>query len=170
MNSLIEANTRVRTTLIAAALVAATVPTAFADGPKITQTEVHLEPAGRSPTAHDQFGLATAISANGHTLAIGAPTSDEGEISEVGAVLIFDRARTTGCRQRGFSRPTATKTKPLFNVAISEDGNTVVATLSHDAVSRNQGVVYVFQRRRCGPASAGQQRPIPRRERRTFTA
>jgi hypothetical protein len=115
---------------------------------KIAQSEIRLEPAGAAPALHDQFGSVVAMSANGNTLAISGLTRDEGPISEVGAVFIYDR-------KQGQWTQTATlfPSDPeedevfAFNVAISEDGNTVVATgLLHSGLLRNQGAVYVFER------------------------
>ena len=69
---------------------AALIP-AFAQSSKIVQSEIRLEPSPLLPPFHDQFGLVVGVSANGNTLAINAATEDNGPISEVGAILIFDR-------------------------------------------------------------------------------
>jgi len=77
MKRSIENDTRVRFVVFTTALaVAATLAPAFAQSSKIAQPEVRLEPAAPSPTAHDQFGFVTAMSANGQTSAIGATTGE----------------------------------------------------------------------------------------------
>jgi hypothetical protein len=123
-------------------------PTAFGQSPKIAQTEVRLEPAAPSPTAHDQFGNVTALSANGQTLAIGATTTDQGAISEDGAVLIFDLIQDEWVHTaRLFPSDGTDDEQSAFNVAISEDGNTVLSIpLAHSGVFVEQGAIYVFHR------------------------
>jgi hypothetical protein len=146
----IETGALARFVVLATALtvVAATLTPAFAQSLKIALTEVRLEPATPSPTAHDQFGNVTALSANGQTLAIGATTTDQGAISEDGAVLIFDRVQDKWVQTaRLFPSDGTDDEQSAFNVAISEDGNTVVsAPLLHDGVFRSQGAIYVFHR------------------------
>ncbi|HXB75568.1 MAG TPA: hypothetical protein VNY05_45465 [Candidatus Acidoferrales bacterium] len=149
MKRSIENDTRVRFVVFTTALaVTATLAPAFAQSSKIAQTEVRLEPAAPSPTAHDQFGFVTALSANGQTLAIGATTTDQGAISEDGAVLIFDRVQDQWVQTaRLFPSDGTDDEQSAFNVAISEDGNTVLsAPLLHDGAFRNQGAIYVFHR------------------------
>ncbi len=131
-----------------AILVAAIATVSFADGSKIPQTEVRLEPSGAEAVAHDQFGAVTAMSANGNTLAVAGPTTDDGGISEVGAVFIFERVQNNWVQTARLFPGDAIEDETFaFNVAISEDGNTVIVDgLDHNGLFRNQGAVYVYQR------------------------
>ncbi len=129
-------------------LVTAMATVSFAERSKIAQSEVRLEPSGAEPVAHDQFGAVTAMSANGNTLAVAGPTTDDGGISEVGAVFIFDRVQNNWVQTARLFPGDAIEDETFaFNIAISEDGNTVIATgLDHNGLFRNQGAVYVYQR------------------------
>ena len=81
-----------RVAMPAALIAAATLTQAFGQTSKITQTEVRLEPSGAEAVHHDQFGTVVAASANGNTLAVHGITTDDGPISEVGAIFIWKRA------------------------------------------------------------------------------
>ncbi len=149
MNHFTETATRVSTVLLTASLiVTATVHPVFGQSSKITQTEVRLEPVGPESIAHDQFGSVVAASANGNTLAIAGITTDDGAISEAGAIFIYDRVSNQWTQTARLVPADAVEDETLgFDMAISEDGNTVVAgPLIHDGLFHHEGAVYVFHR------------------------
>ena len=149
MNHFTETATRVSTVLLTASLiVTATVHPVFGQSSKITQTEVRLEPVGPESIAHDQFGSVVAASANGNTLAVAGITTDDGAISEAGAIFIYDRVSNQWTQTARLFPADAVEDETLgFDMAISEDGNTVVAgPLIHDGLFHHEGAVYVFHR------------------------
>jgi hypothetical protein len=137
------------TALLPAALLAgAALTPMLAQSSKIAQTEVRLEPTVTEPVAHDQFGTVVAASGNGKTLAISGITADDGTISEVGAVFIYDLIDNEWVQSARLFPGDGIEDETLgFDMAISADGNTVVAgPLIHNGVFFHEGAVYVFQR------------------------
>lgn len=149
MNHVTEARIRVSAVLFASSLlVAAIVNPAFGQSSNIAQTEVRLEPVGPEPIAHDQFGTVVAASANGNTFAIAGITTDNGPISETGAIFIYDRVDNQWVQTARLIPTDGEDDETLgFSMARSEDGNTVVAgPLIHDGIFHHEGAVYVFHR------------------------
>src|SRR5215469_16588972 len=143
-----------RSIFLTACSLAILVPTAalipaFAQSSKIVQSEIRLEPSPLLPPFHDQFGLVVAVSANGNTLAINAPTEDNGPISEVGAIFIFDRISNQRIQTARLFPNDGVDDEQLctLGTSLSEDGNTVVAgPLIHSGAFNHEGAVYVFHR------------------------
>ena len=135
------------TTLIILATVATLAP-AFAQSLNIAQTEVRLEPVPLQPPFHDQFGTAVAASANGNTLAVSGITNDVGTVSEAGSIFIYDRVQGSWAQTARLTASDAQDDESLgVTLAISEDGNTVVAgPIFLNLTFRNEGAVYVFHR------------------------
>jgi len=149
MNCCITFSIRLSTILLPAALCAvATFNPAFAQTSEIAPTEIRLEPSPFQPPGHDQFGTVTAASANGKTLAVAGITTDKGAISEVGAVFIFDHFDNKWVQTaRLFPADGIEDETFAFDMAMTEDGNTVVAgELIHNGVFFHEGAVYVFHR------------------------
>src|SRR5215475_2697597 len=127
--------------------VAALAP-AFAQSFNIAQTEVRLEPVPLQPPFHDQFGTAVAASANGNTLAVSGITNDVGTVSEAGAIFIYDRVQGNWAQTARLTANDRQDDDSLgITLAISEDGNTVVAgPIDYNLTFRNDGAVYVSHR------------------------
>jgi hypothetical protein len=138
----------VSTLLPVAVLAASALTPVLAQTSKIAQTEVRLEPTPLQPPFHDQFGTVTAASANGNTLAVAGITADNGTISEVGAIFIFDRIDDKWVQTARLFPTDGVEDETLgFDMAMSEDGNTVVAgELIHNGVFFHEGALYVFHR------------------------
>jgi hypothetical protein len=120
----------------------------FAQSSKIAQTEILLEPSPLQPPFHDQFGTTVAASANGNTLAVSAITNDVGTVSEAGSIFIYDRVQGNWMQTARLTASDAQEDNALgISLAISEDGNTVVAgPTGHTVTIPGQGAVYVFHR------------------------
>jgi hypothetical protein len=120
----------------------------FAQNSKIVQSEIRLEPTPILAPFHDQFGSVAAASANGNTLAISAPTHDNGSISEAGATYIFDRIDNRWVQTAVlFPNDAVDDEESSILIALSEDGNTLVAgDLIHNGAFNHEGSVYVFHR------------------------
>jgi hypothetical protein len=121
--------------------------------------------------AGDMFGYAVALSADGDTLAVGAPYEasavmgiggygDDDSIYSAGVVYIFRRSGRTW-RQQAYVKASNTDVGDIFGsaVAISADGNTLAVGAYHedsaaggiggdenDNSMDNAGAVYVFRR------------------------
>ncbi|MDX2091371.1 MAG: FG-GAP repeat protein [Kofleriaceae bacterium] len=119
----------------------------------------------------DQFGHALALSSDGNTLVVGARKEDSGaagvganqtdnSVTDSGAVYVFTRVGTTWSQQ-AYIKPLTQTAGTEFgrNVAVSDDGNTFVASAPYDisnAVGINgdptntlagaSGAAYVFTR------------------------
>ena len=121
---------------------------AFAQSSNIAQSEVRLEPVPLQPPFHDQFGTAVAASANGNTLAVSGITNDVGTVSEAGAIFIYDRVQGSWAQTARLTASDGQEDNSLgVTLAISEDGNTVVAgPITHNLTFHNEGAVYVFRR------------------------
>jgi hypothetical protein len=89
------------------------------------------------------FGLSLSISANGNTLAVGAPSYFGG----VGAVWVFTRSGTTWTQQGssiGPLNPPGSACSFGSSISISADGNTLVAGAVNDGFG--VGAAWVFTR------------------------
>lgn len=117
--------------------------------------------------AGDQFGLALAMSADGTTLAVAAPTEAGGDnvingneasntSPDAGAVYVFVRSGTQWTQQ-AYVKPTNTDAGDQFGwaVALSADGNTLAVGARHEDgngisqannTTSNSGAAYVFTR------------------------
>jgi hypothetical protein len=110
----------------------------------------------------DRFGFAIALSADGTTLAVGAPAEDGpgNAIAQSGGAYVFVRSGDTWIQQ-GYLRATDAALDDQFgaSIAISGDGNTIaVGAPNEDSESRSidtnptgisasdAGAVYVFAR------------------------
>ena len=119
----------------------------------------------------DQFGLSLALSGDGNTMAVGAPTEDsaatgingdqtDDSATSAGAAYLFSRTGTTWTQQ-AYIKGANTGAADLFGygVGLSDDGNTlVVAGYDEDGAGRGvnpsledgdrngSGAIYVFSR------------------------
>jgi hypothetical protein len=118
----------------------------------------------------DQFGYSLALSGDGNTLAVGAPTEDSGAqqingnqgddmAQSAGAVYLYARTGRTWAQQ-AYVKGGHTEGGDLFgfSVGLSFDGNTLAAAAfdedgggrginpPHDNLSGNSGALYVFTR------------------------
>ena len=109
---------------------------------------------GTNTVAGDEFGAAISLSANGNTLAVGAPSKD----GATGSAYVF-RLNGTTWAQQAIIRASDTATADLFgtSVSLSGDGNLLaVGAIGEDgfiagvgsaqiSVSANSGTVYTFE-------------------------
>jgi FG-GAP repeat protein len=118
----------------------------------------------------DQFGFSIALSGDGNTVAVGAPTEDsaaqqingnssDDSAQSAGAVYVFTRTGRTWAQQ-AYLKTAHAEAGDLFgfSVALSFDGNTLAAAAfdedgagkgvnpPHDNLSGNSGALYVFAR------------------------
>ncbi len=111
--------------------------------------------------AGDEFGYATALSADGNTLAVGAPRedgADNGNEDNSGAVYLFSRAANGSWSQQALLRAANAEADDRFgsSLALSGDGATLAVGApkedsgSEDAPESNNqvdsGAVYLFTR------------------------
>lgn len=126
--------------------------------------------AGEATGDGDQFGSSITLSADGNTLAVGAPTEDskstgvtgnpdDDSATSAGAVYLFSRTGTSWTQQ-AFIKGANTEGGDLFgySVDLSDDGNTLaVAGYDEDGPGRGvnpdpgngvggSGAIYVFSR------------------------
>jgi len=113
-----------------------------------------------NPKANDQLGSAVALSGDGNTLAVGAPSGDTTAVLNSGAVYVFSRSGTDWSQQDLIEA-----SKPDDNdnfgsaLALSADGNTlavgapyedsaarVIGGSQDDNSAEHSGAVYVFTR------------------------
>jgi HJR/Mrr/RecB family endonuclease len=108
--------------------------------------------------AGDQFGTAVALSADGTTLAVGAPQEDSAAnviggdetnnaTTEAGAVYVFTRSGTWS--QQAYIKPSQIDVGDFFGsgLALSSDGSTLaVASPGNDSTVANSGTAFVFGR------------------------
>jgi hypothetical protein len=105
----------------------------------------------------DRFGYATALSNDGNTLAVGAPSNASG----IGAAYVFSRTATTWMQQGSPIKTSSTAVDASFggSVSLTGDGNTLVVAASREDNSANgvngkenngsvaqSGAAYVFTR------------------------
>ena len=125
--------------------------------------------------ADDKFGQAIALTADGNTLAVGAPneasgsTSDQGDntATEAGAVYVYVRAGTTWSVQ-AYVKGMPVVDGDFFGYAVALDGDTLAAGApGEDSVVVNSGGMFVATRsgavwtqhavmKASNPASGGQ--------------
>lgn len=124
-----------------------------------------------NPGAGDQFGLATAMSADGNTLAVGAAREDSASTgingdpnndaaTDAGAVYVFTRTGTNWAQQ-AYIKASNAEAQDSFGraVALSADGNTLAVSapredgagrgVGADAASNasaDSGAAYLFER------------------------
>ncbi len=124
-----------------------------------------------NPNASDQFGLSVALSADGHTLAVGTSLEDSNatgfngnqadeSASQSGAVYVFARSGVTWSQQ-AYIKASNTEAGDEFGLAIalSGDGNTLavgarledsnatgIGGNQSDNLAPQSGAVYVFTR------------------------
>lgn len=95
----------------------------------------------------DTFGWSLALSDDGNTLAVGAPSEDGSGNSSTdsGAVYVFANS-STGWTQQAYLKTTTVLAGANFgeSVALSSDGNTLVAGAPLE--DSNAGSIYVFTR------------------------
>ncbi len=93
------------------------------------------------------FGFSVALSADGHTLAVGAPLEDS-TVVDSGAVYVFVRNGSSWSLQADLRMPSPGASDWLgFSLALSEDGNTLaVGVPLADHGAPDSGVVHVFVR------------------------
>lgn len=126
--------------------------------------------------ANDYFGWAIALSADGNTLAVGAPNEDskgtaieppaasnqsDNSIVDSGAVYVFSRDTTSGVwSQQAYIKASNASAGDLFGIsvalsadgntlavgAINEDGNAASTNLVPNDAAVNAGAAYVFTR------------------------
>lgn len=135
------------------------------DAPPIGMSVAYLRASNADPG--DQFGLALAMSTDGTTLAVAAPTEAGGDnvingnqasntSPDAGAVYVFVR---TGAQwtQQAYVKPTNTDAGDQFGwaVALSADGNTLAVGARHEDgngisqannTTSNSGAAYVYTR------------------------
>ena len=128
---------------------------------------------GEDPGEGDQFGFALALSGDGRTLVVGAPSEDsvangasvnqqDDSFSSAGAVYVFSRTGDTWAQQAYLKADASTNTglgdQFGFSVSLSENGNTLAVGVYDESgagrtidapVDRGRGgsgAVYVFAR------------------------
>jgi hypothetical protein len=97
-----------------------------------------IQPAGLSSS--DEFGASVALSQDGTTLAVGAPSRTGG-----GRVYIYIRSGNAWSQQASFIGSDTTGTDKFgYSVALTSDGSTlVVGAIQHNS---NAGAAYIFKR------------------------
>ncbi len=114
-----------------------------------------------SPNTEDSFGQSLSISADGNTLAVGAPDEDGSSTgvnaavndgaTNSGAAYVFQRSGATWSQQ-AYIKASNTDSDDFFGavVGLSADGNTLVVGAPFEAGMNNvapaSGAVYVFRR------------------------
>lgn len=97
------------------------------------------------PADSAQFGAGMALSANGQTLAVGAPGS--GSLNSAsGAVYVFTRDGTTWRQQARLEAPAPESNDGFgYSLALSSAGDTLAIGAPHDSHTANYGgAVYVY--------------------------
>jgi len=135
------------------------------DAPPLGMSIAYLRASNADPG--DQFGLALALSRDGSTLAVAAPTEAGGDnvingnqasntSPDAGAVYVFVRSGTQWTQQ-AYVKPTNTDGGDQFGwaVALSADGNTLAVGARHEDgngisqannTTSNSGAAYVYTR------------------------
>ena len=108
-------------------------------GPELRAT---LSPA--VPAPGDRFGYAVAVSGDGQTIAISAPSDDTGA-TDAGATYVFVRTGGTWSQQAMLQQP-APATSAFFGVALalSHDGSTLA--VGADGIDSSAGAVEIYTR------------------------
>jgi len=135
------------------------------DAPPLSTTIAYLRASNAE--AGDQFGLALALSSDGSTLAVAAPTEAGGDnvingnqasntSPDAGAVYVFVRSGQQWTQQ-AYVKPSNTDAGDQFGwaVALSADGNTLAVGARHEDgngisqannTTSNSGAAYVYTR------------------------
>lgn len=96
-----------------------------------------------SGNAGDAFGLAVSLSADGNTLAVGAPGADVKGVADQGSVIVFARSGAAWDQQQVLAASSgAAKANFGSSVSLSSDGNTLAA----GGPNAGKGSVLVFSR------------------------
>jgi trimeric autotransporter adhesin len=103
------------------------------------------------PEGGEWFGLSVALSADGNTLAVGAPGEGTGQANNSGAVYVFIRSGTEWEEQAHVQSQNATVRARLgTSVALNADGDILAVGAPRNgnppAIPSNSGAVYVFSR------------------------
>jgi hypothetical protein len=130
----------------------ATPDIALAPGEKTAYIKAH------NTDAYDVFGWSLALSADGNTLAVGAPLEDGSATTingandngrdNCGAAYVFVRVGDSWSQQ-AYIKPTASDVDDQFGyaVALSSDGNTLaVGAPTRDTFGADSGAAFVFTR------------------------
>jgi len=92
---------------------------------------------------NEQFGYDLALSADGSTLAVGTPN----EAGGVGAVFVFDKSGGTWSYDTALRTGDVQAVQAGLSVAISADGNTIVAGAPLEgSIANSSGAAVVFRR------------------------
>jgi hypothetical protein len=129
---------------------------------------------GDLPGEGDQFGFSLAMSGDGHTVVVGAPTEDasaagihsnpyDDSFNSAGAVYVFARTGSTWAQQAYLKADASTNTglgdQFGYSVSVSADGNTLAVGVYDESGSGRtinapvnrarggSGAVYIFARR-----------------------
>jgi hypothetical protein len=94
---------------------------------------------GSDQVSGDQFGTCVSISADGNTVAAGAPN----ENSANGAVYVFTRSGSSWSQQTKISGANSTE-RFGRHVGLTEDGNGLV--IGADGYNNNDGRIYLYKR------------------------
>jgi hypothetical protein len=103
---------------------------------------------GSDTTAEDRFGLVVALSADGNTLAVGAPTASNSGGASAGKVYIFTRTGGVWSEQAKLQASDPGAGFRFGVVALSKDGNTLAvgSWLAENSGGSSAGSTYVFAR------------------------
>ncbi|MEE8458414.1 MAG: dockerin type I domain-containing protein [Phycisphaerales bacterium] len=102
--------------------------------------QARLVPSGSTALTPDRFGLTVAMSADGNTIASGAPREDLDD----GVAYVFVREETTWTEQVRLPAPEVPDARFGTSVALSGDGNTLLVGARH--ANDFVGAAYVFTR------------------------
>ncbi|TXG76443.1 hypothetical protein E6P97_03445 [Patescibacteria group bacterium] len=98
---------------------------------------------------YDWYGISTALSADGNTLAVGANGATSAGQSDSGAVYVYTRSGSTWTQQARLNAANASVSRSLgADVVLSADGNTLAVGAESDEGSgiTSAGAIYVFIR------------------------
>jgi hypothetical protein len=94
--------------------------------------------------ADDLLGFSVALSSDGNTAIVGAPTDNVGAIANQGSATVYTRSGGVWTEQQTITQSTGAAGDEFgFSVALSSDGNTAIVGARGD---NNQGSATVFTR------------------------
>jgi len=106
-------------------------------------------PTPLTPSSNElnqKFGSSASLSADGNTMAIGAPYKDSGSSINKGAIYIFTKNNSEWSQQALLFASNSNSNDELGNnLSISADGNTLAAT-SNNITNGGIGSIYIFSR------------------------
>lgn len=113
--------------------------------PTFTQQQKLL---GIDPSVNENFGYAVALSNDGNTALVGAPTKDDGGTTDSGAAYVFTRSGSVWSQQAKLQASDRAGSDNFgWSVALSSDGNrAVVGAPFEDDSGTDNGAGYVFTR------------------------